>query len=90
MTKKTTADDALVLDAVTMRVLPTPPPINLHDIEAVRREMARVYRGMKTGMIETQDGTRLVYVLVQVAKLHEAVDLLRRLNKLEEVAYEHQ
>ena len=86
MKAKTTTDEALVLDAATMRVVPT-PPINLHDMEAVRREMARVYRDMRGAKIDTQDGTRLVYALTQIAKLHEAVDLVRRLNNLEELTY---
>ena len=34
--KKSTADSAVVLDATTLRPVPT-PPINLHDLEAVRR-----------------------------------------------------
>jgi hypothetical protein len=86
MTAKTTADEALVLDASTMRVVPT--PVNLHDIEAVRREMARVYRDMRGRKIDSQDGTRLVYALTQIAKLHEAVDLVRRLDRLEDATYD--
>lgn len=61
------------------------PPVNLHDMEAVRREMARVYRDMRGRKIDTQDGTRLVYALTQIAKLHEAVELVRRLERIEEM-----
>ena len=75
-TRNPTTDSAVVLDATTLRPVPT-PPINLHDLEAVRREMARVYRAMKGKAIDTQDGTRLVYVLTQIAKLHEAVEIER-------------
>lgn len=88
MKLKSTTDEAVVLDASTMRLLPT-PPVNLHDIEAVRREMARVYRAMKSRQIDTQDGTRLVYVLTQIAKLHESADLVRRLDRLEEITDGH-
>lgn len=84
MTTKSRSDEALVLDAATMRVVPT-PPVNLHDMEAVRREMARVYRDMRGRKIDTQDGTRLVYALTQIAKLHEAVELVRRLERIEEM-----
>lgn len=87
MRAKTTTDEALVIDAATLRVVPT-PPLNLHDIEAVRREMARVYRDMRGEKIDTQDGTRMVYALTQIAKLHEAVDLVRRLDKLEELTHD--
>lgn len=49
------------------------PRLNLNDMEAVRREMARVYRDMRNGVIATQDGTRLVYVLSEMRKMFEAV-----------------
>jgi hypothetical protein len=88
-TRTSTADSAVVLDATTLRPVPT-PPINLHDLEAVRREMARVYRAMKGKAIDTQDGTRLVYVLTQIAKLHEAVEIERRVQELERLTNEHQ
>ena len=80
--QKTITDSAVVLDATTLRPVPM-PPINLHDLEAVRREMARVYRAMKAKSLDTQDGTRLVYVLTQIAKLHEIVEIERRIEALE-------
>lgn len=52
--------------------------------------MARLYRGMKAKTIDTQDGTRLVYVLTQIAKLHEAVEIERRVEELERRTNEHQ
>lgn len=86
--RKSTTDAAVVVDAATLRPVPT-PALNLHDLEAVRREMARVYRAMKARTLDTQDGTRLVYVLTQIAKLHEAVDIARRLDELERLTDEH-
>jgi len=47
--------------------------------------MARVYRDMRGRLIESQDGTRLVYVLFQLGKLHEMADVEKRLNALEHV-----
>ena len=72
-------------DATTSQPVPT-PPINLHDLEAVRREMARVYRDMRGHQIDTQDGTRLIYALSQIGKLHEAVELEQRITLLERIA----
>lgn len=69
-------------DGTTLLPVPT-PPINLHDLEAVRREMARVYRDMRGHQIDTQDGTRLIYALSQIGKLHEAVELEQRITLLE-------
>lgn len=59
-------------------VLATPKVPNLHNLEAVRREMARVYRDMRAGRIASQDGARLVYVLGQMRAMFEAVDPARK------------
>jgi hypothetical protein len=66
-------------------VLPTPPRIDLKTIDDVRVEMARVYRDMRAGRIETADGTKLSYVLAQLGKLIEAGDLEKRLEAMEGV-----
>jgi hypothetical protein len=66
-------------------ILPTPPRIDLKTIDDVRVEMARVYRDMRAGRIETADGTKLAYVLSQIGKLIEAGDLEKRMEALEGV-----
>jgi len=48
------------------------PPIRLASLEEIRREMASVYRDMRRGKVETQDGTRLVYVLGELVKVAKA------------------
>lgn len=48
--------------------------------------MARVYRDMRGSRIDTQDGTRLIYALAQIGKLHEAVELEKRITELERIA----
>lgn len=69
---------------VVIETVPLPTPrINLHDMEALRREMGRVYRDMRGGTLQTQDGARLVYVLGEMRKLFEAVELERRIQALE-------
>jgi hypothetical protein len=63
---------------------PTPlPTIHLKTLDDVRVEMAKVYRGMKTRKIDTQDGTRLTYVLAQIGKLIESSKLADRIEALE-------
>lgn len=57
--------------------------LNLHSLEAVRREMGRVYRDMRSTKITTQDGARLVYVLGEMRKIFEAVELEQRIARLE-------
>lgn len=67
-----------------LSVLPIPPRSSqLRTLEDVRIEMSRVYRGMRRGKVETQDGTRLVYVLGQVGRVIEADKLNGRVEAIE-------
>lgn len=66
-------------------VLPISPRIDLKTIDDVRVEMARVYRDMRAGRIDTADGTKLAYVLSQIGKLIESGELEKRLEALEGV-----
>ena len=45
--------------------------------------MARVYRDMRHGRIETQDGTRLTYVLTQITRTIQAAELDARVEAVE-------
>ena len=72
-----------VIDGRTGEIDARLPKINLSSLDDVRLEMSKVYRGMKSGAIECQNGTRLVYVLGQIAKLHEATEVAARLAALE-------
>jgi hypothetical protein len=38
----------------------------LDKLAAVRTEMSRVYRQVRTGKLESQEGTRLVYMLKEI------------------------
>lgn len=63
---------------------PTPSPkIDLRDGHAIRRELAAVYRDMRAGKIEPQNGTRLAYVLDMIRKAYETSVLQDRLELLE-------
>jgi len=66
-------------------LVPTPSRIDLKTIDDVRVEMARVYRDMRSGKIDTQDGTKLAYVLAQLGKLIEAGEIEKRLEAVEGV-----
>ena len=72
-----------VIDASTGKIETRPAKINLSNLDDVRLEMSKVYRGMKSGALECQNGTRLVYVLGQIAKLHEITEVAARLAALE-------
>ncbi len=65
-------------------LIPIPPPkIDLRDAHAIRRELAAVYRDMRSGAIETQDGTRLAYVLDMIRKAYETSVIQERLELME-------
>ncbi len=72
-----------VIDGKTGAVTSTAPKINLSSLDDVRLEMAKVYREMRGKTLESGEGARLVYVLQQLAKLHESVEIARRLASLE-------
>lgn len=58
-------------------------PIKLGTPDEIRLEMARVYREMRSGNLESQRATRLVYVLGELRKAYETCVLERRINALE-------
>ena len=53
-----------------LAVLPTPSRIDLKTIDDVRVEMAKVYRDMRAGRLETADGTKLAYVFEPTRQAH--------------------
>ena len=62
---------------------PTPSKIDLRDSHAIRRELGAVYRDMRSGRIETQEGTRLAYVLDMIRKAYETAVLQERIESME-------
>ena len=68
-----------------LALVPTPRrrgPV-LETLTDVRREMARVYRQMRHGRIDTQDATRMTYVLSQIAKIIQTAELEARVAAVE-------
>ena len=58
--------------------------INLKTQRDVQREMARVYRDMRTRALDSQEGTRLTYVLSMIGKTIAEADA----SKASEMTYE--
>ena len=77
----------VTVDQAGNGLTPTPPKIDLRDAQAIRREMAVVYRDMRSGKMETQDGTRLVYVLDMIRKAYETGILEERITQLERIGH---
>lgn len=87
MARKDDADTVAVVDGV--EVLPPTPPrlrIPLRSADDVRRELARLYRQMKSGEIAPADGTKLAYVLNLLRQAIETGELETRIAVLESQA----
>ena len=59
------------------------PRINLSTSEDIRREMARVYRETRFNKILTNNGSKLVYMLINILKAYEVTEIEKRLVDLE-------
>lgn len=62
---------------------PPRAPRRLATLGAVRREMTAVYRDMREARIPSQDGSRLVYALGQIAGVIESEAIEARISDLE-------
>lgn len=57
--------------------------IDLATLDDVRREMGKLYREARSGMIDTRDATRLAYILGEMVKLFAVRELEQRVKVLE-------
>jgi hypothetical protein len=60
-----------------------PRRIRLSNLNHVADELARVYRGMRSGEIPPENGSRYSYVLQTLAKVLEAAEFEKRISALE-------
>ena len=67
-----------------IEILDEPTPrINLSTSEDIRREMAKVYRETRCNKILPSNGTKLVYMLINILKAYEVTEIEQRLKDLE-------
>ncbi len=59
------------------------PRINLSTSDDIRREMARVYRETRFNKILPNNGTKLVYMLINILRAYESTEIEKRLVELE-------
>jgi hypothetical protein len=77
------------IDGVTGEVESLPPQkgqryrCKLDTLGDVKREMAKLYREARSGLLDVQDTTKLTWCLVAVGKVIEGSDLEKRLEALE-------
>lgn len=69
---------------IDTEVLGDPTPrINLATSDDIRREMAKVYRETRSNKILPSNGTKLVYMLINILKAYEVTEIEKRLADLE-------
>jgi hypothetical protein len=78
----------VIIDNDTGGVSTLPPQVTryrakLDTMQDVKREMARCYREARTGLVDVQDGTKLVWMLQAIGKVIEGSDLEKRIEVLE-------
>ena len=78
-------DEPATIDGRTLRLVPTPGrrKAQLNSLEGIRREMARIYRDAESGKRESADASKLVYILGQIGRVLEVVEIDTRLRALE-------
>ena len=59
------------------------PRINLATSENIRREMAKVYRETRCNKILPSNGTKLIFMLINILKAYEVTEIEKRLTDLE-------
>jgi len=79
---KNTEDSPIYSVDTASDVDPT-PRINLATSEDIRREMAKVYRETRCNKIMPSNGTKLVYMLINILKAYEVNEIEKRLTDLE-------
>ena len=62
--------------------LPLPKTGHLDSILGIRRELGKIYRDMRRKRLDCADGTKLVFVLMSMAKLLEKSAFDERLAEL--------
>lgn len=66
--------------AVSGEVMPPTPRINLASPEYIRQEMARVYREARGKLIDTNEASKLIYMLSQIERREGEQDVDFRLR----------
>ena len=64
---------------------PTPRRFRLNSLNGVRAEMAAVYRAVRTGLVDSSEGSKLTYMLAQIGKVTVDACLEDRITELEKL-----
>ena len=83
-TGKRSKGSAVTVDGHSGELVPIPQrKIRLHDVESVRRELARVYRDIENGKRPLEEGSKRAYMLKTMAELIQMGEWEKRLDMLQ-------
>jgi len=83
MSKKELVQPSEIVEESNITLLPAKAKkIDLHDSHAIRRELASVYRDMRSGKVEMADGTKLGFMLNLLLKAYETCELKKQLDEI--------
>jgi len=86
-TLKGSPTEPATIDGATLKLLPTPHrrKPQLTSFDGVRCEMARIYREAESGKRDSAEASKLVYILGQIGRVLEVVEIEARLRALEAI-----
>ena len=56
----------------------------LDTAQDVRREMAKIYRETRSGLLDSAESTKLTWILASIQKVIESSDMEARMSRLEQ------
>jgi hypothetical protein len=85
------AHEPVEIDGLTGEVIDYPTShkryrAKLDTLQDVKREMAKVYRESRSGLVDIQDATKHVWVLQALGKVIVDADLEQRIDRLEKLS----
>ena len=84
--------DPVIIDGITGDVETIPPQKNkryrceLDTANDVKKELSRLYREARSGLVATSDATKLGWLLGEIRKTIETSDIEKRIEELEQQA----
>ncbi len=85
------AHQPVEIDGLTGRVIDHPPThkryrAKLDTLIDVKKEMGKIYREARTGLIDSQDATKQVWMLQAIGKVIVDAELEKRIELLEKLS----
>lgn len=87
------SDDNVLIDGFTGEIESTLPPqknkryrCELDTANDVKKELAKLYREARSGLVATSDATKLGWLLGEIRKTIETSDIEKRIEQLEQQA----